>query len=287
MKTSHRLKLGRALELFTILRNEIEAFSSSRPFSFSHAIRPATVDEVFRFAALPDQLPGRLRITPDRTDLIAHESRIVFRKPPPLEAWSLQVSEIVQHLRSALDNLTYSLAVRHSGRLSERVARDIHFPICDDQHKWGQAERKLSALHPDHRAQIEQLQPYHVDVQPSPNWGLHVLQFFNNLDKHRSIFMVGPKPTQFAIEGVQTVEEGWAPKTQVALGAIEEGTVVALCLSPVKFPDFKVSDSYCLDFVLPSVPFPKGKGDAPVVKVLSTVGHEVNTVIERLESSIS
>lgn len=283
MTPSHRLKLDRALELFRQLRVEIEAYLQSRPFTLDHTTRPATEAEVNTFAALPKQLPGRLRITRGRTGLIAHEARLVLREEPKLEKWSLQVSEVVQHLRSSLDNLVYSLATSASSCLIEKQARQLCFPICDDAKDWKDAEKKLRLLTRTVTTRIESYQPYLK--QDGPNWSLRVLQYFNNLDKHRSLFMVGARPTSITIEGVQTLEDGYTPMTQTAIGAIGHGTVVALCLSPVQFPSFRVADSYTLEIALPNVPLPNRTEHMSVLTTLGIVGRDITAISEEVEKS--
>jgi len=74
--------------------------------------------------------------------------------------------------------------------------------------------------------------------------------------------------------------------TQVAIGSIESGTTVALCLSPIAFPNFKVEDSYGIEIAIPDVPFPDGESrSVEATATIGTLGLHVSAVVAALEES--
>jgi hypothetical protein len=110
------------------------------------------------------------------------------------EHWPLQVGDIVHNLRSTLDNLTYALAVKHSGIPNDQDVRKIQFPICTIHGafhgKKGERQRRLSLLSPAAQAAIEKLQPYNTPMKPDQTHTLLVLNELANIDKHRRILLV-------------------------------------------------------------------------------------------------
>jgi hypothetical protein len=102
-----------------------------------------------------------------------------------------EVGAIINSVRSGLDVLVNSLAVRHgyTGK------KDAYFPICltfDEFHVGKHSGRKkIKRLSPAHQAAIELLQPYHGGDIQTLLWALH------NLDierKHRSLLQTHSSP---------------------------------------------------------------------------------------------
>ena len=108
---------------------------------------------------------------------------------PPLD-FGLLVGESVYHLHGALDHLVYCLALLHKKR-----PRGTYFPLFLDEtvyrsppapDKESPRDAALDGVHPDHRAILDEFQPYHDGSLAKAN-RLYVLRQFANADKHRVI----------------------------------------------------------------------------------------------------
>lgn len=124
-------------------------------------------------------------------------SEYVFRVdgcPPPLN-WGITVGEFAHNLRSALDNLLWSLIqargkrptpsnqfpIYEHVRLHKRKAKKpVLVPAKDE------VRRLTKGVGPDDFAFIERAQPYH-DGQLASRHPLALLGHLNNIDKHRFI----------------------------------------------------------------------------------------------------
>ncbi len=171
----YRAKLGRAENLFEALRSSFQAYRLANPYAPRVEADP-TGDGCLLVADLVNPLPGE---------------------------WNLQIGDIIHNLRSALDALTYNLAVKNLGReptLDE--VREIQFVIVDNREAWKRAaERRLRHLGADAVVAIEGLQPFNYQ-QPHQ---LSILRELSNIDKHRRILVTG-KATGRAIVRIPRLE---------------------------------------------------------------------------------
>lgn len=88
------------------------------------------------------------------------------------------LSEVIQHLRSALDYLVFQLAILDSGAEQKQT----QFPIENSPNQFGgQSKSRLKGLNTAHIAAIEKLQPYN-----GVNW-TRLLRDLSNPDKHRHL----------------------------------------------------------------------------------------------------
>lgn len=88
------------------------------------------------------------------------------------------LGEIINGLRSALDNLVWSLAFRNCGH----EVRNTQFVIASSRKAFDrQAVQRLKGLTPDQTAGIENMQPYN-----GHDW-LGLLVDLSNIDKHRHL----------------------------------------------------------------------------------------------------
>jgi hypothetical protein len=125
------------------------------------------------------------------------EFRTHLTKQPPA-VLGIVLGDIAHNLRSALDHIAWTLALRTSrGEPSRKTA----FPLArspEDFH--GRAcQRMLRDIPPKFLALIESLQPYQPrgELDFDPTW-LGVLREMSNTDKHR---LVVAAPTTFELAG--------------------------------------------------------------------------------------
>ena len=102
--------------------------------------------------------------------------------PPRL---SVLVGEVSQALRRALDYLVYQLAARDSGSLQT----DTQFPIVRSKKAFAKARgHNLRGVALAHADALEEYQPF-----TGRDWTRN-LQVVSNLDKHRHLTGMGPRP---------------------------------------------------------------------------------------------
>lgn len=100
------------------------------------------------------------------------------------DALGLIIGDALQSMRSALDNIAFSLALKHNPALTPQDEQDVSFPIFDRpatvghksvKHMDGVVQSKVIGLGPD---------PAVGPVAEHPLW---LLNKMNNRDKHRTI----------------------------------------------------------------------------------------------------
>jgi hypothetical protein len=91
--------------------------------------------------------------------------------------------DVIHALRSALDHLTYQLAVVGGGKTP---SRRVEFPIAKDRNTYeAEKARKIEGIRPDAVKAIDALQPYKGGN--GTLWRIHEL---DNIDKHRFVFVI-------------------------------------------------------------------------------------------------
>lgn len=120
--------------------------------------------------------------------------------PNPPEEINVLVSEILHHLRSALDNLIVGLTVRSANHgLTDAEEKPISFPIVSLKSDFDSFQsKKLSLLNSEYVDLLYRLQP--IDLDPDNDddlnyWVKRALRdcaFYSNYDKHRRLPIVGP-----------------------------------------------------------------------------------------------
>ncbi len=140
---------------------------------------------------------------PDSYRLIGHfdveASEYIFEVEAPEfpSEIGILVSEVAHHLRSALDNLAWSLVGLRGGTPKED--RDVKFPIREHKPRsdtW--QATPLPGLRSEDRAIVEEAQPYHYGPYWHRRHSLFLLSELNNVDKHRSLH-VGFLATAFTV----------------------------------------------------------------------------------------
>lgn len=200
-----QLKLRRAGEHLQYLKAEIDTFINDGSVSWSPNVDTQTGDVVFR----------------------AHIHKPIDPK------WSLVMGEFLHNLHSALDAITWQLALPNAVN-----PEAIQFPIFKDSTEIPGARSKggvrgydvsgrklIREVDPTAEPVIEPLQPYHrvPDPERHPLW---ILSRLHNIDKHRRLHLM---VSQMGV-GIYRVTSGDPDAieeiTPMILGDLEDGTEI-------------------------------------------------------------
>lgn len=154
-----------------------------------------------------------------------------FDEALPLDDLGLTFGEFAHNLRSALDNLAFSLARLRVDPPAQ--PKSIYFPISDDRAEFARnGNRYLQQLPEDVAILIEKIQPYNRDLPGEPKLSesdpLILLQRVNNMDKHRVPQVALFAPQKIAFTASVTFEDEHA----AGLNTPPDATVWAGPLSP-------------------------------------------------------
>ncbi len=115
---------------------------------------------------------------------------------PSLDA-SLIITDVVNSLRVALDNLTWGLSVAHSGKSDPPPPdpipfaspwRKVRFPVVIDSARWESSSKKsLRFVDPHVRAVFKAAQPFERRKHDPERDEIAVLEELWNIDKHRHL----------------------------------------------------------------------------------------------------
>ena len=161
---SARLKLCRAKVHLEALNAKVAVFIEGRPYAFFVDVNADKTEHVFRIQILEDPNP----------------------------TIPVVLGDYIHNLRSALDNLAWSLALKSSGGKLARfdkgqvAPRHISFPIHRNAGAFVQAEF-WQYVHPRYLGAIQDFQPYNGTYKDPLTHPLTRLQKLSNIDKHRSI----------------------------------------------------------------------------------------------------
>ena len=161
----------------------------------------------------------------------------VFRfdgDPPPM-SWGVAVGEIAHNLRSALDNLIWTL-VETRGKKPKRTNK---FPILKDK-SWktsrngkevtvtaeSEIQRVTKGISGDDRAFIQAAQPYQSGEYAARH-PLALLQYLNNVDKHEFIHPACACQT-LSHHGAEKVYAMCEETARYLLKDVPAGTIVAV-----------------------------------------------------------
>jgi len=172
-----RLKIIRALDDLNLLYEEGRDYLSTDPHSL-------------RFEVYTEKGERRVR------------ALLTIKEPPPL-AFGILAGEAAYHLRGALDHLVYQLA-----RLNRRNPSGTQFPLYLSETEYrtvppgktrSPRDAMLDGVREEHRAIIDEFQPYHDGPNASRN-PLYVVGRFANVDKHRFIQAAFGRPEPIKVE---------------------------------------------------------------------------------------
>jgi hypothetical protein len=195
---------------------------------------------------------------------------------------SVCVGDIMHNFRSALDHLTYQLALWNTGGRVSRPKR-AQFPILNQPDHFNSAQGDaLREVHPDHQAIIERFQPYHRipearGIGPSFH-SLAVLRDLDNADKVSLITLVLMPPASLtAYHGAARTLVGLAlrhtPHWAVNVPPIAPGSPLVEATLP---PHVAVGETEAAGHVTPHLGLPEGW---PVDHIIDRVGAVVLRVM--------
>lgn len=140
---------------------------------------------------------------PVKARLVPHDNRrridivVEAGTEPPLESVALIVGDAVHNLRSALDNLAWTLA--HLSSPPENP-KSIYFPVCEKPSAWTKATKDLASIPAPVLERIKTLQPFtFAKNEECFLWILHRLDI---ADKHRSYLSAQPHWVGSDVEGL-------------------------------------------------------------------------------------
>jgi hypothetical protein len=197
--------------------------------------------------------PQPIRLTADRAEWEAGEPL------RPTIDWSqarridvthakLLTSEIVQHLRAALDYLAYNLVWLDAGRPDRGGERSIHFPVVRNETRWkSEAHGRLPGVTREHLAIIREYQPF-----MGCRWTA-TLADLAMIDRHRFVLDIFREYSGAFSNSAETVSVDPEDPTQVV---VDVGAV-----------DFR--------FMLPD--------EQPAVDALATFSREAALLVQRMQ----
>jgi hypothetical protein len=215
----HHDKLAWASRHIDALEKAISDFSNSNPYHVVRNFNDETGEHEASILEVPD-------IAPD---------------------WGLMVGDIVHGLRSSLDNVTYALAVRESGRLPADTSTRLQYPVADTPQGWIRNKDRVALLSPLAQAEIEGQQPCNGLDKTKPHF-LSVLRDLNNTDKHRRLNVVLVKASDVTLSFTGS---GIPAGTKIAggfRGPLEANTIIAKwSFTPVTPPDMDVHCEFVIN----------------------------------------
>lgn len=172
-----RAKIARADEHVDALRAGVEAYLEGQPFEL---------------------------VSTFESELGCHIVRLHVSEEPPLRLSTI-VGDVAHNLRSALDCVSWRLAVAHVGlEMATKKRQSIQFPITETPAKFAKASA-LPFFSDEARAVFERVQPYQrrfmrtADAPLSVD-GLILIRDLSNIDKH-----VAPYPAFVDLRDVVTL----------------------------------------------------------------------------------
>ncbi len=123
---------------------------------------------------------SRVELSADRTQAAL---RLSVQSTSQVLEWSLQASEILHNLRSALDSLVWSLSILDAREPTN--PNSIMFPVLERPQDWAS---KARSLHKTPTAMLERIRTVQPFLLPTPQRSvLYWISRLNNDDKHRAI----------------------------------------------------------------------------------------------------
>jgi hypothetical protein len=252
------MKIERAKRHMEELESVMRVFFDSKPY---------------RFSGKPDTRRRCVQYTMDTAEPV----------PPEIP---LVVGDVIQNLRSALDQVAYQLYLK--GGDGHGRAYLVSFPIFDSFKEYQREKlRKLPGVSAAAVAKIDAIQPY-----KGGNDVLWVLNKLNNIDKHRLLLTVGSAVRGIDVgkmmfqsmakikPGIQVTKEHsmfFAPKDNSY--PLEVGTLVFTDQTTLEIVDVNVA----FEIVLYEKEVVQGK---PVYEFLNTMITVVETTISDLRPLI-
>ena len=148
--------------------------------------------------------------------------------PPklPQKSISLRLGDLLYNWRGALDHLAWSLVLANGNSPTERTC----FPIVNSANDWNstRVQRQVAGMHPQAIKEIEEFQPYNSECPYSTNELLGLLNRLGNVEKHRHFNLTVASIGRLC---ALSVEDHCLTEKFIHQGPVEDGTVVASCIS--------------------------------------------------------
>jgi hypothetical protein len=154
---------------------------------------------------------------PEKTGRSGLTWRADLQPPPPLRI-AVLCGDFVHNLRSALDHLSWALVVENGGT----PRRDTQFPVLDDRLTAQGKIRPVTiagGISPHAEVLLETVQPYQQVDDPTVH-PLAALTDLWNIDKHRTLNVMGVNLGKVTIEFPRDNRKGIAQATPFADGAL-------------------------------------------------------------------
>jgi hypothetical protein len=138
-------------------------------------------------------------------DRLHWEMKLVVASSPPTDEWGLIFGEVVNHLRSVLENLVVAIA-RQSGITDPKDIKRLAFPIAATEAEWQVQENRIEKLPSSYRDAIRNVQPFLRLAQGMKTDGdlLLMLRDLSNEDKHH--LFVKPQFSMTELQNMCSVE---------------------------------------------------------------------------------
>lgn len=263
--TSVRAKMARSQEHTQSLEKEIRDWLKRKPYSLLKERNP---------------------------DCTRYSLVVYVNEAPPFQRWSLIAADCLSNLASALDHLIYAIACHeaHPQGISDKVARNLAFPITDDCDRWRQDIKRgrLEGISKSVRAEIFKVQPY-CRLHPTLRPPLAILRDLNNFNKHRLLWLVygAPLAGNFGFYGPD--EANWTH--YIHHGEIKNGTEIFANIADRPAPNMKW-DQTILDLIVAiwhgkrSPSDPEGSDRNEVVAVLRELNDDVRKIIYQIAGAV-
>lgn len=194
-----------------------------------------------------------------QTNMYGHITLYAVEQVPPPRRISTIVGDYVHCLRSALDHLTWALAVQQNPKPG-----NVAFPVFHDPATYRQlGDPMTSALWAQDQARIKALQPYHDLGTKDP---LYWVQQLDNFDKHRRLLVMvtaslGQGVAFGAIKDVDVINVSGSGDVDLQDGIVisefdvyETGPNPILSYRPTYRYGFRFDDSVACVSKLPLIP---------------------------------
>lgn len=174
---------------------------------------------------------------PDSSGLVNCHRYVARIGGPPLPDLSALLGDCLNNFRCVLDHMVWLLSVLHLNDPADTLPNPDHisFPIYADSTKY--RAQGLHAVGDDVRAEVERLQTYHAgsNAKGHPLW---VLRELNNIDKHRTVHIVGHYARSADINVATSGPGSWVERR--GDGPVEDGTVLARVFTEPSLAAFEV-----------------------------------------------
>lgn len=146
-----------------------------------------------RAVHLANELRGRidewsaaetLRARINRVDDHTIEFRMVVRREPPIDEWSLILGDALHNLRSTFDTLMWAMATLDGAE--PKTPTRVTFPLTKDEADWEERIKTLESVPRPYLERLKQLQPW-VDGVERDESMLWLLHRFDIADKHKGL----------------------------------------------------------------------------------------------------